>query len=247
MNEIIALIITLVSGLTLGFSCIVLFKFEKNKHLLNFVLTLEFTIIIFLLFNELIPEALKYIGKYKIEPFHYIVILAFALAGFYFIKILDKIIPHHYIHNHEDFFHIGVMSAIALISHNIIEGLHIYDKTLDNIYEGITFGLQVSLVNIAIGVVIALALNEKYKDHKKTTIITTIVGCSTIIGSLILFISKSILTTYNSGLLISVTIGMLVYILLFELTPRLREEKDIKTKIYGILTGVIITIFTIFL
>ena len=49
------------------------------------------------------------------------------------------------------------------------------------------------------------------------------------------------------GILLSITLGMLVYISVFELLPRILEMKNKKYSIAGILLGVLLIVITMFL
>ena len=72
-------------------------------------------------------------------------------------------------------------------------------------------------------------------------LLSLIVSISTFIGGLFAFIFKGVfINELFSGIILSITLGMLVYIVLFELLPHIVEEKNNKISLIGILFGILV-------
>ena len=93
------------------------------------------------------------------------------------------------------------------------------------------------------------AFYYKWNNHKiKTLLIILGVSLSTFLGGLIMFIFKDlILNDLILGSILSITLGMLIYIIVFELVPHLNEEKNKANNILGVILGIIIFLISMFL
>lgn len=131
------------------------------------------------------------------------------------------------------------MTSIALIIHNIVEGIGIYGIATSSIKSGIIYAIAVGMHNIPFGLEISTMLNKSQNKHKK--IYLTILTLSTFIGGLFTMLFKDNLTDFVQGILLSVTIGMILYLLLAELLTELKENWH-KETIFGIITGIVIII-----
>ena len=124
--------------LTLFVGCFILVgylfasKFKDNKRFTDFSISLAFGVIIALILFELFPETYEVLNNEIGSVRTIICIIILTLIGIFILKILDSFIPHHeheahHSHNHKDdkchnehLNHIGIMSSLAIILHNII-------------------------------------------------------------------------------------------------------------------------------
>ena len=158
---------------------------------------------------------------------------------------------HHYHHDHHqnkdnitehngNMYHIGLITSMALIVHNIIEGGSIYLNSVIDIKTGILIALGVGLHNIPLGVEICTTLNLSKQNFSKKILPISLISLSTSLGALLIIlinINNNILfVTY----LIGITIGMLGYLILFELLKEIKQNYKNKYTIIGLLTGIII-------
>ena len=135
---LIGLLLTIVVGL---FFLIGIFILNKSKDKIKtncFSLSLALVVLFGLLVFDLLPELLETKNILLIIP---------VIIGFCIITLLDKLIPHHHHkhsdtscdkHDHEEHLnHIGVITIIALAIHNMIEGLSLYNVTINNVKSGV--------------------------------------------------------------------------------------------------------------
>ena len=239
------LLITFILGLFFLF--IVLFvKFGKNTKLIELLsISIALGTMSGLIIFDLIPELLEHM-----EGISFIWIVLLVVFGIAVLKVLDYFVPDHDDHDaphncsEENLVHIGIVSLIAIVLHNIIEGMAVYSLAIESVRTGLLIALGVGLHNIPMGMVIATTMEHEPKKYK--IIAYTLAFISTFIGGLIMLLIHSLINKFIIGMLICITLGMILYIVLFELIPHLLHNKDKKTSIIGFIVGVIIIIISSF-
>ena len=182
--------------------------------------------------------------------------LIFTVIGYGILKLLDTFIPDHDddgagMDKHElkeNLVHIGVITSVALVLHNIIEGMAVYSTVLSNTSLGLAVTLGIGFHNIPLGMVIAGTFYQSNENLSKTILSIIAVSLSTFAGGLIMFfLGLTEISPIISGILLSVTLGMLVFISMSELFPRLKNSKNKKVVYTGIAIGVIIQLIALFI
>lgn len=243
MPKLIGLIICLIVGLMFLIGILITNKIHNKDKLNKISIGLSFIIMLGLIIFDLIPDLLEYNYKYK-----YIIIMIFSILGLLFLKILDLFIPNHH-HEHRDnesnklehthhLEHISKITLFSLILHNIVEGSLIYSMCLNNLKSGILIGLSVLLHNIPLGINIFNSI--KIKDNK--LLIASLV-LSSFMGGLILFLVNNISNIVFS-IITSITLGMLIYITIFELLKEIITYYKDKEIYIGLGIGLILVIIT---
>lgn len=214
-------------------------KSAKNEHAVEELsISIAFGTMTALSVMEMIPEVLEHVGNNNIP-----LILLAVSAGILLLKILDHLIPDHdNVHGFEhdctpeNVIHIGIISSVAVILHNIIEGMAVYSMTADSLKTAILLSLGVGLHNIPMGMVIYSTL-KKEKLRIRAALLTT-VSLSTLLGGIIMSLLWSTINDFIIGILMGLTLGMIIYIIIFELTPHLMHSKNKKLSAAGILIGI---------
>jgi len=211
----------------------------KNEKLIEELsISIAFGTMTALAIIELIPESLESMGNKNLP-----VMLLTILSGIFFLKILDRFIPDHdNVHGFEhdctpeNVIHIGIISSIAVILHNIIEGMAVYSMTADSLKTAAFLSLGVGLHNIPMGMVIYSTLKKEKKNVKFALL--TAVALSTLAGGILMSVLWSMINSFVIGILISLTLGMIIYIVAFELTPHIMHSKNKKLSLAGIIMGI---------
>lgn len=249
--NIIALILTVLVGLFILLGSVLGIAFKQNKKITDLGVSIAFGVIITLIAVELIPEILSssidYLGKAR----GLLISSVLAFLGFIILQQLDLFIPHHEEENHhhkhecrdEHLKHIGIITSITLILHNIIEGMSLYITTLADIKMGLILCIGIGLHNIPMGLVIASSFINEF-NKKKIIIISLIVSLSTTLGGLFIYFS-GIQSELVMSLLLSVTLGMLIYIVFCELLDQILNIEDKKTTAIGIISGIVILLISV--
>lgn len=251
--DFLGLSLTLLVGLFILLGSVFATKFKNNKRFTDFSISLAFGVILALIFLELIPETYEILetdlGLYRTI----LCIIVLVLIGIFLLKILDSFIPHHeheihHSHKHknelchnEHLNHIGLISSLAVIIHNIIEGMSLYLVSSTSFISGIFMCIGIGLHNIPMGLVIATTLYNSNYSKEDTIKISLIVSFSTFIGGAIMFLLGGV-PHIIEGILLGITLGMLIYIAIFELLHQIYHMKNRKICNIGISFGVILLI-----
>ena len=246
-----AFLLTLFVGLFILAGTIIGMSLKDNKKFINMSISIAFGVVVTLIAVELIPEVLEILtdnlGRWK----GLLIIGILSFLGFMILQQLDLFIPHHEEENHnhkhachnEHLKHIGIVTSVALILHNIIEGMSLYIATLADIKIGFILCIGIGLHNLPMGLVIASTFINEY-SKKKIVIISLIVSLATTLGGLFIFFS-GIQSELIMGILLSVTLGMLVYIAFCELFEQVLRMEDKKINYIGIIVGVVILLISV--
>lgn len=210
---------------------------KNNDKIVDFSLALASIVIISLVFIELIPESLENIDNIWLT-------VLFIVLGIAMLKLIEHFIPHHDHKDHDNLYHIGLVAALALIIHNLIEGMSIYGVASSDLALGVLMSIGVGLHNIPVGMVVTSAI---VNSHKKISLILIMLILSTFFGGLIMYLANPIVNDFILGIFLSLTSGMLFYILFDELLPKVLSNIKSKSTISGIIIGILVTITTLFL
>jgi len=237
------LIITFILGLFFLIGVLFVHLGKNTKVVEQWSISIALGTMAALISFDLIPEMLEHM-----EGISFIWIVLLILFGIGLLKGLDFFVPDHDDHDaphncsEENLVHIGIVSLIAIVLHNVIEGMAVYSLSVESIKTGLLIALGVGLHNIPMGMVIASTMEHEPKSKR---IISYILAClSTFIGGIIMLLIHNFINDVFVGVLICITLGMILYIVLFELIPHLLHSKDKKTSIIGFILGIIIIIIS---
>lgn len=214
-SNIIALLLTLALGLFFLAGMIII-KLTRSHGVIEYIsLCLAAIAMVYLLAYDLVPEIIE---NYELKDFWKPIV--FILIGIGILKALDKFVPEHDAHDSskdESLVHIGIMTAVAIFLHNILEGMTVYSVAVREFGAGISLGLGVGLHNIPMGMLIYSSL-EKEKGRGKIGIYVLTIF-STFLGGLLMAFLSQYLTEGVLSLFECITVGMVLFILIFELIP----------------------------
>ncbi len=231
-----ALILTLITGIFFLLGIFINKLFKSNKNVETFSVGMSFIVIANIILFDILPEIKKLLN------FKYFLVI---ILGFSLLKLLDFFVPDHN-HNHKEKkdnikehnshqIHIGVITILALLLHNVIENMVLYNITLTSFKTGLILCLGIGLHNIPLGFQIESGLKGK---NKINVFVLTLSG---FIGGLICYIFKNI-PIFITNYLLSFTLGMLIYLCFFELLKELIVHRKNKGIYFGISLGIILVI-----
>lgn len=245
------LFMTIIVGVFILIGSVIFLLSKRNDKIIDFSISMAFGVIISLLCIELFPEAYELLTDNLAFPLNIVSIVFFTFLGIVVLKILDIYIPDHDLESDsvedkkENLYHIGIMASVALILHNLIEGMTIYITASSSLDLGILITIGVGLHNIPMGLIVTSTLYDTTKDKKKTIILLISIALSTFIGGIIMMLLSKFITDVLLGILLCITLGMLIYISLFELIPELRHSKNKKISIVGIIIGILVFLLSV--
>lgn len=218
MNLEIKLLIVLLTGLgTIIGGFIVFFTKKKNNSLIAITTGFAVGIMSSISIFELIPSGFLTFKKLYIIDFALFLGILYLSLGFAIAHFFNHIIPK-YTNENSKLFRIGIFSMLALLIHNIPEGIIIFISLENNITLGIFLIISILLHNIPEGIVISLPIYYSTKSRFKALFFTFISGLGELIGVLIVFfIFKNFITDNVISILLLITAGIMLYISYFEL------------------------------
>ena len=145
----------------------------------------------------------------------------------------------------ENLIHIGIITSLALVLHNIIEGSAVYSTFLTDNNLGVAVALGVGFHNIPLGMVIAATFYQSNENIWKTLSIIGLVSLSTFLGGLLMFfLNLNSISPLLLGTLLSLTLGMLLFIAISELLPRIKKSTDKKVSYVGLIIGIVLLLLS---
>ena len=222
------LLITTLAGLSIaiGFAIV---HFAKNPHTIaHLSIALAFGAMLSLAIFDLGPEMVEIAGEYGALP----AVLA-ALAGLAVLFLLDRFLPdfgHGHDHAHhgghgfdmDHAIHIGLMATVALVVHNVLEGMTVYAISAESLAEGASYAFGIVLHNLPVGMLIYATLAEE--EHRVKTAAIVVALLSTAFGGLIMMFGGANGPEIVRELVECAALGMVAYIVLFELLPQVVHD-----------------------
>ena len=235
MINITAFIISSLAGLSTVLGYLPIYIKQKYQNIIiPFSLALAAGIMLSISITSLIPESYNYQNNPLILKLLYILIS--INIGIIIINILDKTITKN-----NSLYKLGIISTLALILHNIPEGITTYLSTISNETLGIKLSLAIALHNIPEGISIAVPIYYSTNSKKKAFIITLIAGFSELLGSIIayLFLQRFI-NHFLLSQILGITTGIMIFLSIKELIPKSLDYKNKHLTIIGLIIGIII-------
>lgn len=245
MEIIGPLLVSSIAGLStvLG-SLVIFFKWKKSNinKFITFCLSLSLSIMIGLSITELIPEStFMIITNYKLAKGIFICLLTF-LIGVFIIKWLNKKLDSERDKN-VDLYKLGILSMLALMLHNLPEGVATFMSAYKDMDLGIKLGIAIMLHNIPEGISIAVPIYYATGNKKEAILKTFLSGLAEPLGALLAYI---FLSKYITDTLISITLlfvaGIMITLSIQKLFPEALKYKENKFIWIGLGVGAILTI-----
>lgn len=229
--------LTLIAGLSTLIGTIFIFiKCDINK-LTKYSLAFASGVMISVSLFDLIPESLELlIGENKKNK-SFIYIIFFIIIGIIISYIIDKLIPENENVKNKKIYKVGVFSMIAIIVHNIPEGIATFLSSTTNISLGIMLTVAIAMHNIPEGISISVPVYSSTNSKSRAVGFTLISALAEPIGAILAYlILKPIITNTIMGIILAIITGIMMHIGIFRLLPAsLQYQAKIKTMIFFII------------
>lgn len=235
------LLLSVLMGVSFVFGMILSKKY-KTKKMLYFSTGLALMILSAVLFCDILPEIYEMTTNY----YQVGLVLFTSILGFFVFKIIDLFVPHHH-HEHvmhdeakkdhkNHLYHIGLLTFIFVIVHNFLEGIAFYMVGIESIKSALLMSGAIALHNIPLGIEISYFFTKKNDNKLIKNLLLIFSGT---FGALFGILLGDISVT-TSILLLSLTSGMMLYIIFYELLGECIEHIKQKGMVEGLLVGAII-------
>ncbi|MDR1499401.1 MAG: zinc transporter ZupT [Tannerellaceae bacterium] len=258
-NVLVAFTLTLIAGLSTGIgSLIALVANRTNRKFLCFSLGLSAGVMIYVSFMEMLPtgkeELVSAFGD-RIGVFY--LLLAF-LGGMGLITLIDFLVPKsgnpHEIHGVEEMdvkdplHRVGFVVALSIAIHNFPEGIATFTSALNSIDIAIPITLAIAIHNIPEGIAVSVPVYHATGSRKKAFGYSFLSGLAEPLGALIAYLFlMPFWTPEVNGLILSAVSGIMVFISLDELLPSAEKYGEHHISIAGLVTGMGVMGFSLFL
>lgn len=237
MNQtLFSFLLTLIAGLSTLIGSIVIFINKKYKNTI-IVSSLSFasSVMFFISITDLIPESIKMLNNFNKIPLILIILININI-GFIISSYIKKYIPD----NTDNLYKVGVISMLAIILHNIPEGIATFIAGNTNIHLGISLTASIALHNIPEGISIAVPIYYAKKSKYKAFLYTLISGLSELFGALITYLFlQPLINEIILGILFLIISGIMIHISIFDLLPESKKYKKGGVVVVSYIIGII--------
>lgn len=251
-NYGIALLMTLFAGLATAIGGAIAFMVKKNNlKALSVGLGFSAGVMIFLSFNEIIPEAGEMLKLHFPNDYNWIVYTGF-IAGIIVAILIDYFLPDHIdtdellhpddapAHHKHMLKRAGLFTAIAICVHNFPEGMATFLTTTQNLTLGFSVALAIAIHNIPEGIAVALPIYHVTGKKRYAMLYAALSGITEPIGALVgMFIFGLFLPQVLVGALMAAVAGIMVYLAFDTLLPLAKEYGDWHLSLTGIMSGIL--------
>ena len=136
--------------------------------------------------------------------------------------------------------HIGIISAVAIILHNVIEGMAVYSVALSAPADGALYAFAIALHNIPVGMLLFSTLKTSRPSTRRAVVAA--VTFSTFAGGLLMAALSHAVPEEVMVFFVAAAAGMICYILIMELAGRLVRSRPAWVSAAGCVAGFLIVV-----
>lgn len=208
-----------------GFSTMIgiVLIFLKVKNINKFIcssLAFASGVMFIISVTDLIPESLSLLTvKYSGISVSFICFL-FVILGIIISMVIDYYLPSDNFYENSKLYKVGIISMIAIILHNIPEGIATFVAGNSDTDLAINLTIAIALHNIPEGISIAVPIYYATKNKCKSIFYTFISSVSEPFGAFLAYLFLSdFVTEVFLGILFAIIAGIMMQIAICELLP----------------------------
>lgn len=238
MREILPFLLCLLAGLSTLLGSLFIFIKGNKENIIKCALAFASGVMLSVSVFDLIPESLTMFQSVTKNSI-FLSIMSFIIIGLIIPLFIDKILPTKLDQNSK-LYKLGIFTMIAIIIHNLPEGMITYITADHNLKLGITIAIAIAMHNLPEGISIAIPVYYATKNKKKVVGLTFISGMSEPLGAILAFLFlKPVINNTIMGALFAIIAGIMTYISIIELLPSALQYKEKKKTILSFLIGIL--------
>ncbi len=240
MNIGYSFFITSLAGLSTLLGMIVLLFSNKNSNkIIASSLSFAAGVMMCVSLLDLIPESIELLTTRYKNFVSIMFFLIFLCVGVLTSMTIDKKMPENNYQNGK-LFRVGIISMLAIILHNIPEGIATFMASSMDMKLGISLAIAIAMHNIPEGISISVPIYYSTKSVKKSFLYTFISALSEPFGALIAFLFlQNFITDSFMGMLFSFIAGIMLHISFYELIPTSKKYNENKLTSIFFIIGII--------
>ncbi len=225
---------------------VLLFNKKNTNKIISASLSFAAGVMLCVSLLDLIPEGIELLTTRYKNFVSILIFLIFLSLGVLTSMIIDKNMPEN--NNEGKLYRVGIISMLAIILHNIPEGIATFMASSIDKSLGISLAIAIAMHNIPEGISISVPIYYSTRSFKKSFIYTLISALSEPFGALLAFLFlQNFITDSFMGMLFSFIAGIMIHISFYELLPTSKKYNEYTlTKIFFII-GIIFMCINLFL
>ncbi len=246
-STLYAFILSFLAGISTIIGAFVIFiDKHKNNKIVTISLSFAAGVMICVSLTDLIPNSFSMILKNASIFLRFILTLIFIVIGIIISMLIDKYLPDNYSSSdNKGLYKIGIISMVAIILHNIPEGIATFITSSNNIKLGMTLSIAIALHNIPEGISIAVPIYHATNNKFKAITYSLISGMSEVIGSILAyFFLAPLINEHVMASLYAIIAGIMMHISIYELIPGAYKESTLKSVLKYFIIGFMVMIIS---
>lgn len=193
-------------------------KSHSNKLLIS-SLAFASGVMFLISVTDLIPSSFASIQSVYYALPSFLLCSLFVVIGVVLSMTIDKYLPDNTYHD-STLYRVGMISMIAIMFHNIPEGIATFLTSNHDLKLGITLAIALALHNIPEGISVAVPIYFSTGSKKRAFLYTLVSGMSEFLGAIIASIFLvGFSNDFFMGCLYAIIAGIMMHISIYELLP----------------------------
>lgn len=233
-------ILTILAGLSTMIGTVFVFLKKRTDNVIIASLAFASGVMLTVSLTDLIPESYTLLSSIFPKFPTVMYILIFIVIGIIFSMLIDKYLPDTTLENQNNkgLYRVGLISMLAIILHNIPEGVATFMASNSSAALGISLAIAIALHNIPEGISISIPIYYATNSRFKALLYTFISGISEPFGALLTYLFLSpFISNRIMGLLFSFIAGIMGHIAIYELIPTSLKYGKLKLTIIWFIIG----------
>ena len=246
-STLYAFLLSFLAGISTLIGALIIFLDKrKNNKIVTISLSFAAGVMICVSLTDLLPNSFNMILKNTNFFPKLILTLIFMVIGIIISMLIDKYLPSEYENkDNKGLYKIGIISMVAIVLHNIPEGIATFITSSNNITLGITLSLAIALHNIPEGISIAVPIYHSTNNKLKAIMYAFISGMSEVIGSVLAYLFLApFINEHIMAALYAIIAGIMIHISVYELIPGAYKESTLKGVLKYFIIGMVVMIIS---
>lgn len=239
-NVLYAFILSFLAGISTVIGALVIL-FDKKKNNKTVVISLSFAagVMMCVSLTDLLPNSFGMISSSNALFPKIILSLIFMTFGIIISMLIDKYLPDNSENtDNKGLYKIGIISMVAIVLHNIPEGIATFITSTNNLKLGLTITIAIALHNIPEGISIAVPIYHATNNKLKAFLYALLSGMSEVLGSILAYLFLApLINDYVMKALYAIIAGIMIHISVYELIPGAYKESTLKSVLKYFLIG----------
>lgn len=236
-------ILASIAGFSTMLGCIgILIPVKKKDEFITFSLSMSLSVMMMVSLFDLIPSSLPNLGS-NILSGALLFILFFSL-GMILTNFLNRLVEKGKGSN--NLYKLGILSFIALVLHNLPEGILTFMSTYQDFNLGLSLCLAITLHNIPEGISIAVPIYYATGNIKEALKCTFLSALAEPIGALLAFlILKDFVTEGMISAILVLVAGIMITLSINKMLPEALEYNKKKPLYLGFIIGTVVVLLSL--